>query len=188
LFRYPSPSYRFELVYWADLLHPEPLNPLITDKNHPLFLDEPYVPAIKTEVPKSKKVRQKVLQYLEKVLDKVILNEDFSINYKTIADSIIEDKIAINYNLSDDYQENIFQVRAIDIIVSNNYEFRGVKNHHKVYGYLRAQECAEIIDTFLSEATTDWIFLVQVKLGVVFRWVNRIIRDSLRSFRRKDRN
>lgn len=37
-------SFELEVVYWADLMYPKPLDPNITDKKHPLYLDEPYIP------------------------------------------------------------------------------------------------------------------------------------------------
>ncbi len=37
-------SFDLEVVYWADLMYPKPLDPNIKDKKHPLYLDEPYVP------------------------------------------------------------------------------------------------------------------------------------------------
>ena len=32
----------FEMVYWADVLDPSPMNPEIQDTEDPLYLDEPY--------------------------------------------------------------------------------------------------------------------------------------------------
>ncbi|MEL7147065.1 MAG: hypothetical protein AAFO69_11900, partial [Bacteroidota bacterium] len=37
-------AFSLEVVYWADLMYPKPLDPMIKDKKHPLYLDEPYVP------------------------------------------------------------------------------------------------------------------------------------------------
>ncbi|MGB3465524.1 MAG: hypothetical protein WBA74_09645, partial [Cyclobacteriaceae bacterium] len=37
-------SFQLEVVYWADLMYPKPLDPTIKDEKHPLYLDEPYVP------------------------------------------------------------------------------------------------------------------------------------------------
>ena len=62
--------------------------------------------------------------------------------------SDLEDKVAINYNLGDDYEENSNRVRAIDKIVYNNYEYQGERNPHKSYGYLRTLELAQVIHDF----------------------------------------
>ena len=64
--------------------------------------------------------------------------------------SDLRDKVAINYNLKDDYSENSKGVRPVDKMVHNNYKIYGDENPHKSYGYLRAPEMAEIIDEFLT--------------------------------------
>ncbi len=64
--------------------------------------------------------------------------------------SDLEDRVAMNYNLADDYQANASGVRAVDKIVENNYEIDGRKNPHKSYGYLRTIEMADIIHHFLQ--------------------------------------
>ena len=64
--------------------------------------------------------------------------------------SDLRDRIAIDYKLADDFEENSRLVRPVDKIVVNNYEFMGQKNPHKSYGYLRTAEMAKIIDTFIS--------------------------------------
>ena len=69
-------------------------------------------------------------------------------NWYNLSD--LRDKIAINYNLSDDFQKNARGVGPVDRIVSNNYEFMGEKNPHKVYGYLRTSQMAEILSGFLG--------------------------------------
>jgi hypothetical protein len=69
-------------------------------------------------------------------------------NWYNLAD--LKDKIAFDYTLNDDFEENDARIRPVDKIVSNNYEFGGKKNPHKSYGYLRTPEMAEIIDDFLS--------------------------------------
>ena len=73
--------------------------------------------------------------------------ENIISNWYNLAD--LKDKIAIDYTLSDDYEKNSRNVRVIDKVVNNNYEYRKNKNHHKSFGYLRANEMAEIISDFL---------------------------------------
>ncbi|MFQ6609284.1 MAG: hypothetical protein ACE5D7_00650 [Fidelibacterota bacterium] len=84
-----QPDFQFELVYWSDLLHPEPLNPNLTDDHHELFLDEPYVPPAHDQHNETGTGRKKILDYLEKQMDKILLNDDYSINFSTVTDSII---------------------------------------------------------------------------------------------------
>lgn len=79
--------------------------------------------------------------------------------------SDLKDKIAMDYNLSDDYEENSRHVRVIDKVVNNNYKHNKIANHHKSYGYLRTPELAEIINDFLeSEKHT------------LFSWLKKILR------------
>lgn len=259
---------KIEMVYWADVLHEKPLDENITEKENPFYLSESYKLAPKNFVPKSHPIRKKVLDFVEKQLDKIFLNEDLSINYSFISEYVIhkyfkeleiyysqdctdennercavkdvienklkkilnkhkrdkiflvshsmgtiiaydvlcclipevkidtfvtmgsplgmpiimnkiaaelnlklhekhklttpanverhwynfsdlEDKIAFNYNLSDDYAENSNRVRATDFIITNNYEINGVKNPHKSYGYLRTPEFSKVLYEFL---------------------------------------
>ena len=70
-------------------------------------------------------------------------------NWYNLSD--LRDKIAVNYKLDDDFEENARHVRPVDMIVANDYEFRGEKNPHKAYGYLRTPEMAGIINDFLDD-------------------------------------
>lgn len=267
---HPRLFLKFELVYWANFLHPAPRNPKIKDEKAPAFLKEPYIPSQNVIEKRPSKVRQKVLDYLEKQIDKIFLKDDLSIHFLSVSDLIIrrffrdldayysqtymniygkerlvkdiireqlariimkhknkdillighsmgsiiaydvltqnvphinidtfvtigsplglpiimskiaseqkhalikkaklstpenvlsnwynfsdlKDKVAINYNLSDDYDENSNRVRAIDKIVFNNYEYDGKRNPHKIYGYLRTPELAKVIHEFLIQ-------------------------------------
>ena len=85
----PKRSLKFELVYWADLLHPAPLDPEEGDPDHPLFLEDPYVPMGELQETRPLKLGDKVLAYLEKQLRKIYLDNDFSVNYTPIPDLII---------------------------------------------------------------------------------------------------
>ena len=64
---------KFEFVYWTDILHTDPLDPQIKDKDDPLYLDEPYTPAKYFEKSKPNKIRKKILDYLNNQLDKLFL-------------------------------------------------------------------------------------------------------------------
>ena len=86
----PDTFFNFELVYWAHYLHSTSLKPGIKDADHPLIIEEPYFPAPKVAEPeKPSELRQKILDYVDEQLDKLFLNEDLSINYKSITDFII---------------------------------------------------------------------------------------------------
>jgi len=73
--------------------------------------------------------------------------ENIIANWYNLSD--LKDKIAMDYGLSDDFEENSRHVRVKDIIITNNYEYNGHRNSHNAYGYLRTNEFAEIIEEFL---------------------------------------
>lgn len=286
--------FKFELVYWADILHPEPLNPNEKDKNNPLYVEYPYVPAEGIVRKRPNELRKKVLDFIEDKMDKIFLNEDMSINFASITDVIIhhyfkdldmyysakcegkenenrlakelireklysvlnkyknkqillishsmgsivafevlsqlpqdvnvdtfvtigsplgqpvvmgkifaelnhefvkfkklktpvaitknwfnlsdlEDKITINYNLADDYDENQQGIGPIDKIVFNSYVYKGKRNPHKSYGYLRTPELAEIIYDFLARDRNKVLFSIINQLNslvikIVEKW------------------
>ena len=83
-------AFDFELVYWAHYLHPVPLKPRMKDKDHPLFIEDPYLRALPdAEVENPGRFRQKLADYVSAQLDHIFLNEDLSINYESIVDFII---------------------------------------------------------------------------------------------------
>ncbi len=61
----------------------------------------------------------------------------------------IDDKVAMNYNLADDYDKNNAGIKVIDNLVTNDYIINNERNAHKSFGYLRTKE--------LSEVTADFI-------------------------------
>lgn len=63
--------------------------------------------------------------------------------------SDIEDSVAMNYNLADDYEINSSGVKVQDNIINNNYVINNERNPHKSYGYLRAPEFSNILIDFL---------------------------------------
>jgi pimeloyl-ACP methyl ester carboxylesterase len=64
--------------------------------------------------------------------------------------SDLSDPVAMNYDLADDYAPNSRGVGPIDFVVDNDYAYRKKRNHHKLYGYLRAPEVAKAISDFLE--------------------------------------
>lgn len=267
---HPRRFFPFKLVYWTNFFYSKPLDPEVKDKNDPLYIGNPYVPARTHPQKKRRTLGKKLLEYLERQLAKIILDEDFSINYTAVTDLIIrryfkdldtyyskqcpdrnsvlcpakhvireelarmlrkyrrkdillishsmgsiiaydvlsysvpdipihtlvtmgsplglplvmikilaeqgikpkkhitvktpenivhawynfsdlKDKVATDYNLSEDYEANSRHIRAVDAIVVNNYEYQGEPNPHNAYGYLRTPELAHVIDAFLNE-------------------------------------
>ncbi len=68
--------------------------------------------------------------------------------------SDLDDKITFNYDLADDYLPNMQNIKPIDVVINNTYEYNGQKNPHKVYGYLQNEEIAKVISGFLTKRTS----------------------------------
>ena len=82
-------EFEFELVYWADILHPTPQDPEVSDPRSPLFVAEPYVPSMQSTPPSSRGLKRRIIEFLEEKFSRILLNEDFTINYKSVTDSLI---------------------------------------------------------------------------------------------------
>jgi hypothetical protein len=63
--------------------------------------------------------------------------------------SDLDDVTCLDYNLRHHYKENAHHVRPFDEIVYNNYEYQGIKNPHKSYGYLRTADFSRALYNFL---------------------------------------
>lgn len=278
----PVQNIPFKLVYWADVFYKKPLDENMLDLESPLYLEERYTPAPLNDRREKHPLRKKVLDILEKEIDRIFLNEDLSINFSSIADSIIhryfkeleeyyskdipvggqkekrardiirerlvkvledhrgedimlighsmgsiiaydviqnlvsdmgihtfvtlgsplgfpvimgkiaadreislprlnklrtpenvemkwfnladlEDRIALIYRLSDNFEANSRGVGVIDMVVHNNYWSNGEHNPHKSFGYLRTPEMAGIIYDFLVDHQRNWFTQVRRK-------------------------
>ncbi len=270
-FQLPSAVFDFEVVYWADLLYNKPLDPVIKDEKHPLYLDEPYVPASDAiAAVASGSVKQKILDRVEGFVDGFFLSKNGIVNVEYLFDMVaswafkdlhtyyrkkvkvnkkdeeaakeiirrrlhnalkkhkgkkifliahsmgsivafdvltflagdipihtlvtigsplglsvikreifkeyhqeyttttklptpenimqqwiniadLDDKVAMNYNLNDDYAENLQGIGPDDHLVKNNYQVGENKNPHKSFGYLRTKPLLEPLHAFLQE-------------------------------------
>jgi hypothetical protein len=278
------PLRNFNLVYWANFIHPEPLDINETDNEHPLHLEDPYAPEGHIKKGDPEPLQKRIRDYLEKQVDKLLLNEDLTINFSAITDFIIQhffhdldvyysksfghadqtnyiareairenlaqklrehqhdeilliahsmgsiiaydvmtqvvpditvdtfvtcgsplgipvimskiraeqkgrverltvpenisrywynlsdlgDRVAINYNLADDFQQNSRGISIIDKQVQNTYQYNKKKNPHKSYGYLRTPEMADIIYTFLCRGRSPVSIWLTEKLYRLF--------------------
>ena len=276
----------FELVYWADILYNKPLNEFIQDKEDPYYIGEKYTPGLIDLEPEDNSLRQKVLDFLEAQLDKLILNDDLTINYSSITDAIIrryfndlevyysqelpdennqpcnarsmirkrlvqviekykgddimiighsmgsiiaydvltfllsdinihtfvtigsplgfpvvqgkiasewhskrlvppqlktpprvknhwynfadlKDKVALIYQLKNNYKANGHGVMPEDFVVNNDYQINDEPNHHKSFGYLRTMESAEVLYKFSQDG--NMIIKSLAKLSSLFK-------------------
>jgi len=87
----PRHKIPFEMVYWADVSYPAPLDPDIEDSSDPLFLDEPY-----TESPASAptfkrgRIYMGVLKFIEDHLDGLFLKKDLSEKFPDVSAKMME--------------------------------------------------------------------------------------------------
>ncbi|MBN2012913.1 hypothetical protein JW960_26520 [candidate division KSB1 bacterium] len=268
---YSHPFFKFEMVYWADLFYPRPLQSNIKDEKDPYCLSEPYVKPQKIEPVVMNSIRKKILRLLEQQMDRMFFNDDMSVNFSGITDLILRrffkdlniyytgickdrsgiirpardvlreelatvlhkhrrkqillighsmgsiiaydvlqhvvpqikidtfvtmgsplglpviihkslvetykevnnspvrpktpenvlnhwynfsdlhDRVALNFDLADDYDANQRNVQVVDFVVNNDYRINGNRNPHKIYGYLRTPEFTRVVHDFLGE-------------------------------------
>jgi hypothetical protein len=82
--------------------------------------------------------------------------ENIRKNWFNLSD--LEDNVAMNYNLADDYAASSRGIQPEDNEVYNNYTYEQKRNPHKAYGYLRTPEISEIIYQFLSRDRSKFGF------------------------------
>ena len=280
---YKIPKFSFELVYWADILHPEALDINERDTKSPLYISEKYFPAESSS--NLNGFKNKTLGFIEKKYDKLIANtvatlkypyltelfihnylEDLEIYYANrpimykgearsakqliterlaetlkkhknkkillvahsmgsiiahdvlsevvseveidtlvtigsplgqkyivnkmsentedekidklkvpeniigkwvnIADS--EDEFAFEKKLKGIYKGNTKGIEIIDKLVNNDYSAEGLRNHHKIYGYLRTAEFSDIFNSFFAEDKSKIYLWIKQKIDKFF--------------------
>ena len=274
----PNDFFRFELVYWADLIYPKPFQPSVRDPENPLYLEDPYLPPEKITYANNASFRKHLLHLVENQMDKIFFNDDMSLNFEDVTDMImrrffreldiyysktipdrkgterpardvlrdelarvllkhrhkqimlighsmgsiiaydvlqhvvpdvaidtfvtmgsplglpviihkalleqypepgqltqplrlktpenvqrywyniadLSDRVALNFDLADDYDANSNGVQVIDIQVHNDYTLHSERQPHKIYGYLRTPEFAHLVDDFLESRFAIW--------------------------------
>ncbi|MEJ2629132.1 MAG: hypothetical protein P8078_11300, partial [bacterium] len=81
--------------------------------------------------------------------------------------SDLDDTVALNWNLTDDYPPNSRGIHPKDITVDNMYEWQGNPNPHKSFGYLQTPDIAKHIHNFLQETRSP---LIQGK-DIIQNWL-----------------
>lgn len=84
--------------------------------------------------------------------------------------SDLDDTVAINYSLADDYRPNSRGIGPNDVVVYNNYEHNGKREPHKIYGYLRAPEVSRVIADFCVSGRYPAIMRLRYAVGKIFRF------------------
>jgi hypothetical protein len=78
-----------EMVFWTDLLYDKLLDPAETNPESPYYIGEPYVEAQPETVWERDYKRLSVIDYLGNQLNRIFLNDELSLNYSIITDSIV---------------------------------------------------------------------------------------------------
>ncbi len=73
------------------------------------------------------------------------------VNYHWFNLADVNDKVALNYKLNDDFSPNENGVSPVDFVVVNDYEVEKHKNPHKSFGYLRTAEMSKILNAFINK-------------------------------------
>jgi hypothetical protein len=106
-YNYPVSDFEFELVYWADILHPIALDPDVTNKNSQFYLKNKYLPEFDSNFSESYGLRNKAREYLDKFYGKILINEVLSLKYPSLTD------LFIHVNMRD--LENYYSSSYLDI-------------------------------------------------------------------------
>lgn len=70
-------------------------------------------------------------------------------NWYNFAD--LRDKVALIYNLRENYEANWQGIAPKDFVVNNDYIINDEANHHKSFGYLRTPQFAEVLYNFSAK-------------------------------------
>jgi hypothetical protein len=88
-YKYPIKQFEFELVYWADILHPVHLKTEENNRNNPFFLKDKYFPEQLLSTGEQYGFRQKAREYFDKFYGKIIVNEVLSLKYPSLTDFFV---------------------------------------------------------------------------------------------------
>jgi len=139
--------FRFRFVYWAHFLYSQPLDPGIHDKKDPLYVQYPYIRSTHKEHRRQSPLRQKILDYIEKQMEKLFLNADMSINFSHVTDLIIKR-----------YFRDLSLYYSDATII--------VENEQKIIRQLLREELAEV----LRKHRNDEILLIAHSMGSIIAY------------------
>jgi len=163
--------FNFKLIYWANFLHPKPLNPAINDRDNPLYLKEPYLPATGLSDEKPGKMLRKILDIIEKELDQLLLNDDLTVNYSMITDLIIRHffKDLDAYYQADCKNKRDEKCKAREIILEHvaHELIKHRRNDIMLVGHSMGSIIAyDILTTLTQEIEVDNLVTIGSPLGI----------------------
>lgn len=129
------PLSEFKLACWSDLIHDKPQDPGETDPGSPYFIDEKYEKAPANIPVVNYSTRIKVIDFLGRQMNRIFLNEDLTLNYSFISDTII------NKYFSD------LEVYYTGNITGNDNKIHKAKNliRERLYSVLKKYENYDIM-------------------------------------------
>jgi len=83
-------EFKFELIYWADLLHPAPLDPEEIDEESELYIKERYIPSVQSGQKIKNGFKEDFINFFNKQRDKILFNESIHSNFPSFTDFIIK--------------------------------------------------------------------------------------------------
>lgn len=96
-----------EMVYWADILYDKPQSEDVKDVKSPCYMDEKYTRASKDFKAENHTIRKKIIYYLSKQLDRILLKDDLTLQYSFITDVILHKYFSdLEIYYSDDCSKN----------------------------------------------------------------------------------
>jgi len=169
----PGTKFDFELVYWADSFHPEPLNPDEHDKSSNLYLSERYEPARKKTENQKRDFKEKAINFLKRQRDKILFNETMHATFPSFTDMIIKlfFKDLDIYFTQNCVEENKQDCLAKDVI--NEKLLNILKNYKNREVLVIAHSMGTIVtyDTLIKsehEVSIDSLLTIGSPLGVPF--------------------
>lgn len=98
-------------------------------------------------------IRSKIADEMRERYENFTIKTPYCISNAWLNFADLEDKIALNFDLSNDFAPNSKGIFPTDFEIVNDYESRGVKNPHKSFGYLRNPKFIYQLNLFLKEKT-----------------------------------
>ena len=98
-------------------------------------------------------IRTKIADEMKENYENLSIRTPYCIAKTWLNFADLEDKVALNFDLSNDFAPNSKGIAPIDFEIINDYENRGINNPHKSFGYLRNPEFIQQLHLFLNEKT-----------------------------------
>lgn len=86
----PNQKFNFDMVYWAEVLHPVPLNPDETNEDSDLYLSERYTPDENPNANKLNGFKEKFINFFQRQRNKLLFSKKMHVKFPSFTDLIIK--------------------------------------------------------------------------------------------------